>query len=79
MLRLAFALVVIIEGQQQPVKAYWSSIYTCSKYAEAVENQLTSPDDATRRPHYNLQNGQLNITAYCTPEWVGENVQVFDW
>ena len=78
MLKLVFALIVIIDGEEQPEKAYWSSIYVCSKYAEAIENQLTREDDARRRPHYNLRKGQVRISAYCVPQWVDQNTQVFD-
>lgn len=85
MLKLVFALIVLVdneevlpEGRQGAQGAYWSSIYVCSRYAEAVENQLTREDDARRRPHYNLRHGQVRISAYCVPRWVDQNAQVFD-
>ena len=77
MLKLVFMLIVIIDGEtQDPV--HFSSIYICSQYSEAIEHQLTSPYSGKRRPHYRLKEGQVNISAYCTPRWVDEAVTVFD-
>ena len=70
-------LMVIVDGEAQD-PAYFSSIYICSQYSEAIEHQLTSPTSGKRRPHYRLKEGQVNISAYCTPRWVGEDVLVFD-
>ena len=82
MLKLVFVLIVLVDNEEVLPEAgrgaYWSSIYVCSKYAEAVEHQLTTEDDARRRTHYDLQNGQVNISAYCIPRWVPESANVFD-
>ena len=85
MLKLVFALIVLVdneeilpEGRQGAQGAYWSSIYVCARYAEAVEKQLTSEDDPSRRLHYNIRRGSVHIESYCVPKWVDQNVQVFD-
>tara|TARA_B100000686_G_scaffold39441_1_gene40843 strand:- start:1101 stop:1328 length:228 start_codon:yes stop_codon:yes gene_type:complete len=74
MLKLVFLLIVIIDGEVQPGQQYWESVFVCNQYAEAVEHGMTSPQ---KRRHYPKES-QVNITAYCTPRWVNESVEVFD-
>jgi len=68
---VAFALIVIIDGVEQPDITYWQSIYTCNLYSHAIEHAQTHPDD---RRTYNC--GQVNVTAYCKPVIVDDTTEV---
>jgi hypothetical protein len=74
MLKLVFALVVLVDGVEEPDVSYWKSIYRCNEFSEAVEKGLTRPHNRWRWRN----NSQVNITAYCKPVYVSGNVEVFD-
>ncbi len=68
---LAFALIFVLNGEVQAEStSYWASVYTCGKYARALEWNMTSPRD--RGSRYK----QVNITAYCKPVWVNKSANI---
>jgi len=65
---LVFALIFVLNGEVQAEStSYWESVYTCGKYARAIEYNMTSPRD--RGSRYK----QVNISAYCKPVWVNKS------
>ena len=74
--KLCFALIIIIDGVQQPDVSYWANIYTCNRYAEAIEHGYTHSKD--KRSKKKKRDSQVNITAYCKQVYVNESVILLD-
>ena len=69
---MAFLLVVIVDGEQvSDGDMLFQNIYTCNKYANAVERGESASD---RQPY----KWQENISAYCIPKMVSEDIELFD-
>ena len=73
MRKLAFALIVLIDGQQQEV-SYWADILRCNQFSEWVEHGHTY----AKEKRYKKRNSQVNITAYCKPVFVNANTKLLD-
>ena len=71
---LDFALIVVINNVEQPDVSYWASIYKCNSYAKAIEHGQVSSKDR----YSNLDRSQVNVTAYCKPVYVEEDVELLD-
>ena len=74
--KLCFALITNIDNVTQPEVSYWANIYTCNRYAEAIEHGYTHSKD--KRSKKKTRDSQVNITAYCKPVYVNENVILLD-
>ena len=69
---MAFLLVVIVDGAQvSDGDMLFQNIYTCNKYANAVERGESASD---RQPY----KWQENISAYCIPKMVSKDIELFD-
>ena|GEM_PF-2097530 len=69
---MAFLLVVIVDGAQvSDGDMLFQNIYTCNKYANAVERGESASD---RQPY----KWQENISAYCLPKMVSTDIELFD-
>tara|TARA_S200000501_G_C20767866_1_gene719155 strand:+ start:1021 stop:1254 length:234 start_codon:yes stop_codon:yes gene_type:complete len=74
--KLSFALIIIVDGVQQPDVSYWADILRCNQFAEWVEHGYTHSKD--KRSKKKRRDSQVNITAYCKPVYVNENVILLD-
>jgi|TARA_R110000796_G_scaffold35344_1_gene90871 hypothetical protein len=63
---MAFLLIVIVDGEVVSTEdMLFESIYTCNKYANAIERGESGPN---KDPYI----WQENISAYCIPKMVIE-------
>lgn len=68
---MAFLLVVVIDGEVVTTDdMLFRSIYTCNKYANAVERGESASD---RQPYV----WQENISAYCIPKMASDETELF--
>ena len=73
MSNLAFALIVLIDGQQQEV-SYSADILRCNEFSEWVEHGHTY----AKEKRYKKRQSQVNITSYCKPVFVKANTNLLN-
>ena len=69
---IAFLLVVIVSGETvSDGRMLFSSIYRCNEFAIAIEEGRGSSESKRYRM-------QRNITAYCVPQMVSKDTELFE-
>ena len=69
---MAFLLVMLVEGEQVAGQFYFRNIHRCNQFAYWLEQGTIKPVEGRRL------NNQQNITAYCIPVKVRQNIQFYD-
>ena len=69
---MAFLLVVLVNGEVvSDDRMLFENIYRCNEFALAIEEGRMGP----RNKRYRRNQ---NVTAYCVPRMVNENILLFE-
>ena len=69
---MAFLLVVLVNGEVvSEDRMLFKNIYRCNEFALAIEEGRMGP----RNKRYRRNQ---NVTAYCVPRMVNENIPLFE-
>ena len=69
---MAFLLVVIVSGEVvSDDRMLFKNIYRCNEFALAIEEGRMGPRNKKYRRNQ-------NVTAYCVPRMINENIPLFE-